>query len=683
MFGNLKLGIKIGGAYAIMGLILASIVLATIYQVKQVKEVNNRIMNLRAPTARSSLMMLNGINHSLAALRGWMILGKDKFKVERGQAWNDEIEPSLQTLKTFAVNWTNPENIERLKTIESVISEFKKAQQEIEDIAQSKDNVPAVKMLFTEAAPQAAILSSQITRMIDLEKQQSGTSERKNLLGIMADVRGTTGLGLAAIRAYLLSGESKFKDQFDTLWAKNSKRFKDFQQVAHLLTPEQQNAFDSFKQAREIFAPLPPKMFASRESDDWNRANYWLGTKAAPRGAKLVAALNAMAADQKQLMINDEATVQKMYASLNVMMWILLFVGIVACLVLAVIITRAITGPIQKAVQMIQAIAQGDLNQQLDIKQQDEVGVMAASLNQMSASLRTLVRDIRQGVETLNTTSSELSNLSKDMSVNSSETTGKANTVAAAAEEMSVNMNSVASASEETSVNVNMVAAAAEEMSASIVEIGSTTEKTKSITETAVTQSENASHQINELGTAAQEIGQVTETITAISEKTNLLALNATIEAARAGEAGKGFAVVANEIKDLAQQTSEATGEIKNKISSIQNASKTSVTEITQVTGVINDVNEMVSAVSVTVGEQANATQEIAENVAQASQGIKEINENIAQVSSVTGEVAADIAEVGQASGEINDSSMRVNTSADELGRLAEKLTGMVNQFEV
>ncbi|MCK5070750.1 MAG: hypothetical protein KAR01_09410, partial [Desulfocapsa sp.] len=156
----MKLGIKIGAGYAIMGLVLITVVTMTISQINRVQEVNERITQLRAPTARASLMMLNGVNHSLAALRGWMILGKDKFKGERATAWSKEIEPSLDTLKKFAVNWTNPENKSRLQDIENVIGEFKNAQVEIENIAQSIDNVPAVKILFTDAAPQAAILSS-------------------------------------------------------------------------------------------------------------------------------------------------------------------------------------------------------------------------------------------------------------------------------------------------------------------------------------------------------------------------------------------------------------------------------------------------------------------------------------------------------------------------------------------
>ena len=378
----------------------------------------------------------------------------------------------------------------------------------------------------------------------------------------------------------------------------------------------------------------------------------------------------------------DESEVEKPVANLIKSIFVVAAIAIVFIAVLALIIAGKIAKPLVQGVAFAKTISSGDLTQHLDINQKDEVGILADALNEMNDKLRNMFINISTGVQTLSSTSSELSTVANQMSSSSGHTTDKANGVAAAAEEMSVNMDSVAAASEETSVNVNMVASAAEEMSSTISEISSNTEKTSAITMTAVEQSQNATKQINELGIAAQEIGKVTETITEISEQTNLLALNATIEAARAGEAGKGFAVVANEIKDLAKQTSDATSEIKESITKIQNASSNSVTEITQITGIITEVSEMVSIVSVTVDEQANATREIADNVAQASLGIQEVNENVAQVSTVTGEVAADIADVGQASNEISASSSQVKMSAEELSGLAQKLTAMVNQFK-
>jgi len=185
------------------------------------------------------------------------------------------------------------------------------------------------------------------------------------------------------------------------------------------------------------------------------------------------------------------------------------------------------------------------------------------------------------------------------------------------------------------------------------------------------------------LGQAAREIGKVTETINAISSQTNLLALNATIEAARAGEAGKGFAVVANEIKELAQQTAAATGEIAARIKSIQDSTKTTVGEIEEIVRVNGEVDELVSGVAAAVEEQAATTREIAENVAQAAQGINEVNENVAQTTEVSGEIARDIAEVNETTSEMSNYSAQVHQSAEDMSRLAAELQQLMSGFKV
>jgi methyl-accepting chemotaxis protein len=372
--------------------------------------------------------------------------------------------------------------------------------------------------------------------------------------------------------------------------------------------------------------------------------------------------------------------------AVKTILWVSLF-GVVVGIALIFLITRSVLNQLgadpSDIANVARNIAQGNLT--IDFKRTGKsvaVGVYH-DMENMTQNLKKMFRDISSGVQKLSSASNNLSSISNQMATNSEQTTDKVDNVASTAEEMSGNMDSIAAAFEETSVNVNMVASAAEEMSSTIAEITTNTEKTKTISETAVTQAQNATSQINELGLAAQEVGKVTETITEISEQTNLLALNATIEAARAGEAGKGFAVVANEIKDLAKQTSEATAEIKDKIFKIQEATKNSVTEITQITGVISEVNGMVATVAITVGEQANATQEIADNVSQASQGIQEVNENINQASSATKEMATDIAEVGQASNEISNNSTQVHKSSEELSALATRLTDTVSHFKV
>ncbi|NNF98706.1 MAG: methyl-accepting chemotaxis protein [Desulfobacteraceae bacterium] len=374
------------------------------------------------------------------------------------------------------------------------------------------------------------------------------------------------------------------------------------------------------------------------------------------------------------------------FAAVNALRWIMGVIGLIVVGVIiaaALLLTRAVTKPIHAGVRFAEIVAEGKLSETLDIDQEDEIGQLAAALNNMVLSLRSMFEEISSGVATLTSSSTELSAISQQMATSSEQTSDKSNMVAAAAEEMSANMSSVAAASEQASTNVQMVATAAEQMSATINEIAGNTEKGREVTTVAVTQASSASEKIGRLGNAAVEVGKVTEAINEISEQTNLLALNATIEAARAGEAGKGFAVVANEIKELARQTAEATEDIRQRIDGIQGTTSETVVEIQGIEKVIGDINEIVGTIATAVEEQSVSTKEIATNVNQAAQGIQDVNTNVSQTSTVAGDIAKDIGGVNLSSQEIAEGSTQVSQSAAELSKLAEQLDGLIGRFKV
>ena len=156
-----------------------------------------------------------------------------------------------------------------------------------------------------------------------------------------------------------------------------------------------------------------------------------------------------------------------------------------------------------------------------------------------------------------------------------------------------------------TSESVGIAVPASEELSHSIAEIGHQADRGLAMARTTVSEAEQTSQAIRSLDEAAKHIGSVVELISKIAAQTNLLALNATIEAARAGEAGKGFAVVASEVKQLANQTSHATGEISNQVTEIQDATKRAVAEITSIAGIIQDLTGVATSIAAAVEEQS------------------------------------------------------------------------------
>ena len=347
------------------------------------------------------------------------------------------------------------------------------------------------------------------------------------------------------------------------------------------------------------------------------------------------------------------------------------------------LVARSITHRLNQGVDFANIMAQGDLSHEIDIQCEDETGKLARAMNTMIGNLRKMMTDIGEGVQMLSGSSEQLNEASQTMSVDSSEASDLAMSVDEAAKQMSAGMASVRASIEETAGNVSSVSAAAEEMTATINEIVKNTEQSRQVTEAAVSQVGQASEKVAQLGSAALEIGKVTETITDISEQTNLLALNATIEAARAGEAGKGFAVVANEIKVLANQTAEATTEIRMKIERMQGSTQETTEGIEQIIQVINAVNQSVNAIVEAVEQQSQATAEIARNVSQASSGISEVTENVGQCAAVADDVAKSISRVSIASSEISNRSINVRFTAEELSGLAARLNELMAEFKL
>lgn len=236
------------------------------------------------------------------------------------------------------------------------------------------------------------------------------------------------------------------------------------------------------------------------------------------------------------------------------------------------------------------------------------------------------------------------------------------------------NMESIAAAVDQANTNINLVAAASEQMYGTVSEIAKSMEEARSITQNAVTLSTSVTQSMDKLRVAAQGITDITDTINEISEQTNLLALNATIESARAGEAGKGFAVVANEIKSLAEQTSDATLKIKDMTTEIKDLTDDSGKSISDITQIIDKMSLTVNGIASSLEEQSAATKDISESASQASAGINDINTNVANTSSEIKEITSHIQSIAEDGREIGKSVFESRINADETEAISKIL---------
>lgn len=452
---------------------------------------------------------------------------------------------------------------------------------------------------------------------------------------------------------------------------------------ASLFTAEGKKSFAAYREAMDAYFNCFEQTYALvKQGRNTEAVAYIKGpglTYAGNAGKALDDSVKIKISAGSALESSNDGTTMAIIAT----MIVAIFAGVIIAIVFGIFIAASIANPLAKGVEFARTIAKGDFTQRIDIVRKDEVGVLVDALNTASGELNTVFRELRQGVNTLTSSSTELAAIANQLSNGAEDTGRKTSAVAAAAEQMDANMVSVAGTMEQTSANIGTIAAATEELTSTIGEIAKNSEKARGISSSAVETSNSVVSRMNSLGDAAKEIGKVTETITAISAQTNLLALNATIEAARAGAAGKGFAVVANEIKELAKQTASATEDIKERISLVQISTETVVGEVDGVGSVIAEVNEIVTGIAAAIEQQSAAAKEIAKNISEASNGVDDAKDNVGQAKTATGSIAKDIATASSAVTEISDSSSQLLQAAKDLSRLAESINVMVEKVRV
>lgn len=343
------------------------------------------------------------------------------------------------------------------------------------------------------------------------------------------------------------------------------------------------------------------------------------------------------------------------YRSARIAVISLLVIGLLVAGALSLVITKLIVAPLRRVSGVLDAMAAGDLTQNAQVHSKDEVGQMAASLVRAQDGVRQAITALAQSAETLAGSADELTNVSQQ--------------IADTAQDASSQAGVVSEASEEVSRNVQTVAAGSEEMGAAIREISQSANDAAGVASQAVSAAAATNATVAKLGESSVEIGNVVKVITSIAEQTNLLALNATIEAARAGEAGKGFAVVANEVKDLAQETAQATENISKRVEAIQADTDSAVAAIEQISGIIAQINDYQMTIASAVEEQTATTNEMSRSIMEASTGSTSIADNIASVAAAAQTTSTTVGETQR--------------SAEELSRMSSDLQALVSRFRV
>ncbi|MCO4881222.1 methyl-accepting chemotaxis protein [Paraburkholderia caribensis] len=310
----------------------------------------------------------------------------------------------------------------------------------------------------------------------------------------------------------------------------------------------------------------------------------------------------------------------------------LLGVGIVVAVCMSAYLLRAISKPLNRAVDVANHIASGSLENQIVVDSRGEFGQLLDALKKMDQQLSDTVRGIKTSAASVTVGAREIASGNLDLSARTEEQ-------AASLEETAASMTQLTETVKQNADNArqaNVLATSATNMA----DTGN--DSVQAMVGT-----------MQQISSSSTKISEITGVIEGIAFQTNILALNAAVEAARAGDQGRGFAVVASEVRSLAQRSAAAAKEIKELISSSVTTIQDGATQAAEVSSTMGQVKQAIKQVSDIVGEIAAASEE-------QSRGIEQVNQAVGQMDEVTQQNAALVEQAAAAAQSLDEQATRL-----------------------
>ena len=454
-------------------------------------------------------------------------------------------------------------------------------------------------------------------RVIDGVNDTMGrlVEDRYALIALTNQVKSVGDRGATTIGRLLLASTpeaaKKYMDDYAVIRQTNSENLARLEKM--LGDEDSKRLFAEQSDARKAYGAVVRKVFDLLAAGDRDGAMAAYQEQMAGPQARYYALIDKMVDFQAARMAADVAQANERSRAAKVDMVVASALALLLGAVTAFFITRSITQPIERAIELAERVAAGDLTARVRASGKDEVARLTAALQHMVENLHRIVTEVRSGADTIANAAQEVAQGNQDL--------------AARTEQQAAALQQTASAMEQLTSSVRLSADNAGEA-----------DRSASSASGIATQGGEVVGQVVEtmtsISAASRRIVEIIGVIDGIAFQTNILALNAAVEAARAGEQGRGFAVVASEVRSLAQRSATAAKEIKRLIDD-------SVEQVEAGGRMVEQAGETMQQVVGSIRQVSHIVAEISSSSREQSAGIEQVNVAVVQMDDSTQKNAA------------------------------------------